>query len=184
MFGWLYRDNCGKFDKPPLVNVRDLIPDLRKVRKPGFDWNEDFGRIDSPYVNHYGVTGERLSSLRDLVLVDLGAGSQIGGYKLVVEAGASGYVGVERFNSDYLAIGLRRYIDETNSTVPAAVIHADMLDFLNALPDNSVSVLTSGIDKSILQNRKYADKVRLGIQRVVGEDNIHLTYCSPGLKDF
>ena len=61
--------------------------------------------------------------------------------------------------------------------IPSAVVPEDMLSFLKRLPDDSVSVMCSGIDECILKPA-YANEVRKETLRVLSPDGGLLNFAS------
>ena len=196
MWDRLFRVREERFDSPPLVSIEELIPEIGKIKPPLKNPRIHFGKTNTPYMSHYRPRDSRLEGVEGGILVDLGAGDDTAGYELALRSRAAGYVGVERFNAHYLSLSLRRFLTDPNSRsylsgerisrgcpiIPAAVVCADMRDFLRALPEESVSVLTSGMDHSILPDENYRNESRDYIQRVVGNRWTHLSHCSPGLS--
>ncbi len=125
------------------------------------------------------------------VVVDLGAGTSGLDYYIIDRAKASSYVGVDinlelqvvndiaisddkelvdfNFNTNVnpmYRFEYNRPAHEMNRT-PAVLVQSDMLSFLRRLPDNSVSIFCSGIDASIISDKKHLDEIRGEIVRVL-----------------
>ena len=120
---------------------------------------------------------------KDNILVDLGAGRNIDGYILANTALAKAYIGVEQYHSNALNTILSdmQYVRERlkcKKLIPASIAAEDMLSFLTRLPDDSVAVLTSGIDLVILSDDDYAKEVDQEIARVLHPDSAYLSFYS------
>lgn len=156
-------------------------------------------------VSDFTCNPETLEILRrrfkDQILVDLGPGTSRGGYDVAVALGCKGYVAVERFWHQQLTEGSRseyETLDRVDALykkyhffqtrkgnikpeihlIPASVAAEDMLTFLRRLPDNSVSVLTSGIDTTILVNTEHRREIAKELQRVLSEKGMYMTCAS------
>ncbi|MBI3420900.1 MAG: hypothetical protein HY006_02450 [Candidatus Sungbacteria bacterium] len=136
---------------------------------------------------------EAFSNLKDQVVVDLGAGSNPRGYYIANSAKAKGYIGVEPNFYRELAGSLVKNIDPKKNKhigweggmevkpqyhlnkIPAVVVREDMLSFLKRLPDNSVSILCSGVDGFVLSNeRNYRGEVAKEIVRVLSPNGVYI----------
>jgi len=62
--------------------------------------------------------------------------------------------------------------------IPAAVAKEDILDFLKRLPDDSVNVLTFGVDDMVLPSSQYRSAVAKEIERVLNSDGMYITDSS------
>ena len=58
-----------------------------------------------------------------------------------------------------------------------------MLSFLKRLPDNSVSIIMSGINRSLIMNEEYRRQIFLEIERVLNKDGGFLCKDSEPPKD-
>ena len=165
------------------------------------------------------VTGAR-EKINGQILVDLGAGNTNLGYCLSLLLGATKYVGVEKFaktvkelekqlsqiniksgkiSLDNLAVyDGRKSLKEQkiisiNVLTPASVVQDKMLHFLKRLPNNSVSILTSGIHDQLIDNPDYRAAIAEQIERVLNPRGAYISNCSdintkhlslvPGLSD-
>lgn len=79
---------------------------------------------------------------------------------------------VERLN-----LRINNYL-EKGFDVPIALVAEDMVSALKRFPDNSINVLTAGLDKCILWNDEYAEKAEREISRVVSSPGYYLSICS------
>ncbi len=74
-------------------------------------------------------------------------------------------------------IGMRNFGEEAmheyNGT-PISIIQEDMLNFLKRLPDNSVSILCSGIDTIVIPDAKYREDVEKEIERVLDPSGAYI----------
>jgi|GEM_PF-2052813 len=147
-----------------------------------------------------------IERLKGQILVDLGPADTGGGYLLATSLGCKGYIGVEKFWHRQLLENLESFtqekIDEQldeldyfkdyefssktfgasikpeGRLIPVATVNDDMLLFLKRLPDNSVSILTSGIDSTIIPNESYMRELADEIQRVLNKDGTYMTCVS------
>lgn len=131
------------------------------------------------YIDFVGV--EEIDKLKEVfhgqVVIDLGAGRFIGSYERISKSGAKAYVAVEPFFYSELLGSLRRKNLELSQDpslappqIPFCVVAEDMLTFLRRLPDNSVSIFASGIDKHIIRDPDYKKAVSREIRRVTSHD--------------
>ena len=130
------------------------------------------------------------------VVVDLGAGQKSYGYQIAKILGAKSYVAVEPFFADDLAKSLESRENDTlglldlvlgvstflgqhyrvlhrewsRPEIPKSIVPEGMLGFLKRVPDNSVSIICSGIDKTILKVEGDIARVAREIARVVHKD--------------
>ena len=120
--------------------------------------------------------------MRGTILIDLGA-RDCDGYFLAKEFGARGYIGVDKFHcknpnilnqEDGQLWGSREL--KNKSDIPYTVVQEDMLDFLKRLPDNSVSILTTGVEVGI--EGKFARLVEKEIERVLDPKGAYITFFS------
>lgn len=102
--------------------------------------------------------------LQGTVLVDLGCGWRLetGGFMYSVVSGTkypvSAYVGVDRYAWSDIPYNptLNQYEKAKNREIitagspPIGKVHADMLDFVARLPDNSVNFVLNGIDHYVM----------------------------------
>lgn len=145
-----------------------------------------------------------LSSLKDQIVIDLGCtGSPKQSYLIASIFGAKGFVGVDAYDNptsyfqdktktetiEMIKNKLDGYeeSEEDNKPeikpIPGAGEQEDMLSFLKRLPDNSVSIITSGIDEYVLhtftgENEGLVDEIEKEIQRVLSSDGIYVSYQS------
>jgi len=143
--------------------------------------------------------------LKGQVVVDLGAGmSGRHAYFLSSLAGAKSYVGVEKNHFSHLKNSLddkpenlrkslgnivgepqnyKEMMMEEFKAIPASAVDEDILTFLKRLPDNSVSIIASGIDGYVLPIGEYREKVKREIERVLNPNGALLAFYSAGLVD-
>lgn len=129
------------------------------------------------------------------IVVDLGSGSTVFGYLIADRAKAKGYVAVEPVFARDLLYELTNTLNPELASdiahptkpkhklnkIPVAIVEEDMLGFLKRLPDNSVSILNSGVDKFVIPDKAYRNAVAQEIMRVmspeggyVGQQNMHI----------
>lgn len=194
--------------KVEIVLIEQLIPGIKDSPTEEIDYGTNrFGDSFMPEflkaLRALTSSRERLEILtkrfRDQVIVDLGPGDYGEGYFLAASLGAKGYVGVEKFRQNMLEKNLKSVTKESNNRyaeslhyfearegnikpesdlIPASIVGEDMLSFLKRLPDNSVSILTSGIDSNIIPNEKYRREVASEIQRVLNKNGVYMTCAS------
>jgi hypothetical protein len=175
------------FDESFLDRVLGLLKDKR---------SGDF------ITNFIKESGKKLTGQ---VLVDLGAGSTNLGYCTSLLLGAAKYVAVEKFSNtvkkltdQLLLVSLkngeitldkpslydgRKILKEQkiipiNDLIPASVVQDKMLNFLKRLPDNSVSILTSGIHYFLMDNSEYRDAIAKEIERVLSPAGAYISIHS------
>ena len=117
-----------------------------------------------------------LERVRGQVLVDLGAGMFGSGYEIACTLGAHAYVAVDKFFADRAFEHLTQTADEHPHPVPFVVAQEDLLDFLKRLPDRSVSVLCSALQRPVINDPTYIDAVNREISRVVHVKGAYVNY--------
>lgn len=144
---------------------------------------------------HYRVPSEnpriekRLrNGFKDQIVVDLGAGGTLYGYSAAMLGRAKGYVSVDYYRgiSGFFKHGFNSLRDGTVNPmgawdvplIPLADVKEDMLTFLRRLPDNSVSIICSGIDMHVIPNDLYRDEVNKEITRVLSSQGLLVTHHS------
>ncbi|MCK5125553.1 MAG: hypothetical protein KAR42_04795 [candidate division Zixibacteria bacterium] len=66
-----------------------------------------------------------------------------------------------------LVVGMKRHLNHGTGDLPVSLVAEDMLTALRRLPNESVSILASGIDECIVPKDVYAEKVEKEISRVL-----------------
>ncbi len=140
-------------------------PIFREVSPP-----ESGNALPCVYITQGNVPKE-FSNFKNQIVVDLGAGKLPIAYVNATLAGAKAYIAVEPHYFGVMCVQLlnTKFLKKKFSlpkTIPTSLAPEGMLEFLRRLPDNSVSILASGIDVSII-NEGYADKVSNEILRVL-----------------
>ncbi len=105
------------------------------------------------------------------IVIDLWAGAQASDYKLVDKCNVKCYIGVEWINDAILTLNIEAY---KGTWIPAIVVKQDMLDFLERLPDDSVSILCSGIDTTIIWDTRKRKSIATEIFRVLSPDGCYV----------
>src|ERR1035437_288638 len=164
---------------------------------------------DFPFKQDLDILREKMAGQ---TVVDLGSDKSWSGYCLASLLGAKAYIGIDLFEKGQLEgtteDELRRsiikrfpksgVIGSGNSieskidnhikprAIPASIIQGDMLEFLQRLPDNSVSIFTFGISAEII-GRTYNEELGKEISRVLDPSGGHLKLESsipvPGSKN-
>lgn len=147
---------------------------------------------------------KNLAALKDQVVIDIGCGFSLQNtYMLSCMLKASGYIGVDAFfnpnniaasmnqqkvneffrNNRFSVRGEREFKDEIKA-IPVSAEQEDMLSFLRRLPDNSVSIISSGIDGHVLgvnskkDKNGLAEKIEIEIQRVLSDSGVYINFES------
>lgn len=189
-----------KSPKVPIVDIEQLIPGINikglndvkqliaKVETGERKEERPKESIDSNYMMSFIPILERYSKLypsnpfNGKVLVDLGAGSVPNGYLAAKLLGASGYIAVEPYNYRELYERLSSenggLVEDDEVAIPANVAPEDMLEFLRRLPDQSVNILTSGLDITILPDYHKRKEIEKEIERVLLPDGAYLSESS------
>ena len=74
-------------------------------------------------------------------------------------------------------VGFNSIKKKGKEKIPASIVPEDMLSFLKRLPDNSISILCSGIDYFIITH-DYGYQVKEEISRVLDPNGALLNYSS------
>jgi hypothetical protein len=186
---------------PKGVNTGNYLMDSFMVHLPGsfrslypfLDENKsaDLKEILKQDYEEHGGLEKALILFKDQVVVDLGAGSAEGYYYAAL-AKAKGYIAVDKYCRDegQIPYSFFKFLEEHFSTcflkklasvvkpIPGVEVSQDMLTFLQRLPDNSVSILTSGIDDCVLPNDDYRYAVEKEIKRVLDPNGVHINHFS------
>lgn len=116
------------------------------------------------------ATRELFRFFRDQIVIDLGAGKRPWGLRIAEEAGARGYIAVEKYNFDdcYRSVkyGWLERRPEINS-IPASVVAEDMLVFLDRLPDRSASFFLCNIDENVIRFQNKRNSIASEMARVL-----------------
>lgn len=142
---------------------------------PGHDYQTTFAYFTLHSLMHESCRQAPITFFNDQIVVDLGSGAMEAGYLIAEFTGASSYIAVDPFCVphqciDAVGVNPYMYIDFPLRGIPAACVREDMLSFLKRLPDNSVSVLMSGIDELVMASSdapKYREQVTQEIYRVL-----------------
>jgi hypothetical protein len=143
--------------------------------------------------------------LEGQIIVDLGAGNTNFGYSLSLLLGVSKYIAVEKFEDTAKKLNeeLKKFnikdgkislenlsvydsrknmveqdMFPINELIPVSIVQDKILHFLKRLPDNSVSVLTSGINYGLIDNTEYRDAIALEIERVLDPKGLYISKSS------
>jgi len=129
-----------------------------------------------------------ITLFEDQIIIDIGAGKTQNGYLASKALKARAYIGVEPFFAPSLYINLLTRNQKGSSTlsqlaakntqqIPTCIIPEDMLSFLKKIPNNSVSILCSGIDRAILDNN-YLTQANAELIRTLHPKGGILNYIS------
>jgi hypothetical protein len=138
-------------------------------------------------------------------IVDLGAGNTNFGYSLSLLLGAAKYVAVEKFEDTTKKLheelkkfkikdgkislenlglydGRKNIVEQemfpVSGLISVSIVQDKILHFLKRLPDNSVSILTSGINYGLIDNTEYRDAIALEIERVLDPKGLYISKSS------
>lgn len=146
------------YSNPRIGEYRSLIASLERDR--GFR-NLDDPHSDSMWrrVNEMELNSYFADQFKGRVAVDLGGGfiGRNNTRRRLMEAGASGYVSVDRYHS---AKG------EPNGTDDISIA-GDMLEFVAGMQPGSANIVLNGIDSSIIPNTEYNEALNQEIARVI-----------------
>jgi hypothetical protein len=137
--------------------------------------------------------GSKITNLNDQILVDIGAGKTPYGYGFACSTGAREYIGIELYHAKELSDRIKRaqnnddwYHPESLTrapkmkgipSIPYTIISMDMKEALETFPDNSVSVLASGIDDIIIP-RKRLVAIEYQVKRVLHKNGFFINNWS------
>ena len=182
-------------EKVPFAKIEELVPGINleglKEEKPGYysaklTYPTNTLGMDTPYsAGFLGKGKERREKIKELqkfvkdrVVVDLGAGRYGAVYEMSCLAEARGYIGIELYRPHQLYHTLTHLSAEHgNNKVPACVVGEDMRAFLKRLPDNSVCIVSFGIDGDILGDMSDADhkELREQVSRVIHNNSAQIS---------
>lgn len=152
-------------------------------------------KLSTPYVTDILADKESINTLKTAlgkaILIDTGCGEDPWGAYIAALCGAKAYIGVDPHNSDAAFSKHREYVGfdhsafddnmrETirNSKMYVGYIRRDVLSFLDAIHDRTVSILASAMDLAIIDNPNYIQEVNLEFSRVISNDGVCVTYNS------
>ena len=114
------------------------------------------------------------------IVVEIGSGPYISGYKVALFCKARAYVGVEPYEFvKNLKKGLKKaeeVLGSSSPQIPRTAVQADALSFLKRLPGKSVSVFASQLES--IMKEKYEIAVAKEIQRVLHPEGAFIQYDS------
>lgn len=115
---------------------------------------------------------------------------------MAIRSGASAYVAVEgrwyyARNLAYEIAGrinreVNMYLKENGAdvygkggdlesiSIPFTIVVEDMLSFLKRIPDSSVSIICSGIDRDVISDDKYREGVEKEVVRVMDKKGVYI----------
>ena len=164
-------NNVGdlKSEDSPISHFNDSVPGGRyegdTEKSPSVYFGKDsFSRNKSER--------EKLrNALKGQVVIDIGAGGydqDIEAYVFAAENSAAGYVAVEPYNMDNLIRNFAHFFMKKKAykkNLPVSFAEMGGLEFLRALPDHSVSIITSGLE--IIHDQEYVRQLKKEIHRVL-----------------
>jgi hypothetical protein len=115
--------------------------------------------------------------------VDIGAGATANGYILACLGGASAYYGIEPFHYERLVREINDFIKTNKSSdnplpeIPYLCIAEDVRKAIERFPDNSVSIMSCGIDSIILGDISGGDDRRLveNVGQKLSSDGLYIS---------
>lgn len=187
---------AGKFSNPALeakilaASEHPQIIDIRRVT--GVEIIEPYriGQSASPLIHSveralsdYNAGSDlevdrALSSFKDNIIVDIGAGIETVAYELAIKLGASAYIAVEPNYSDGLFKELEETKREKGLDLPFVVVKSDGLSFVKCLNDESVNLMMVATDDYMFPDREYNKKLNSEILRVLGKSRGSIEFCS------
>jgi hypothetical protein len=155
------------------------------------------GRAQSTPFSEHLLKAERrgvdIVNLKNQVLVDIGAGKTAYGYGFACSTGADKYIGIELYHAEELSDSIERARNKHDwrhpeslgrtprmagvSLIPYSILSMDMEEALRTLPDNSVSVLATGIDNIIIPARRISG-IEYQVRRVLHHDGFFVNAWS------
>lgn len=188
---------------PILVPVEQLIPGIKpkdsaklttsESRNSGYGFGDVYAEGLPRQLNRSLPRESVGRCFENQIVVDLGAGNMYG-YYASVHGKAKGYIGVDKFRD--LSTSYREPkkvqemvdkfwgypLGEKRPLIPVAIEVEDMLTFLRRLPDNSVSIISSG-HFQLIQNQEYIDEVGKEMERVLIPDGLLVVNDGITVKD-
>jgi len=194
-------DKADKLDNQPIqiVEIQMLIPGIKTGKNPhkGLDSNEfsyNNADISSPLIwplrneNGRNIIAEFFKPFKNQTVVDIGSGATANGYILAGFAEAKAFVAVEP-NEEALEDlrGDLLYANEAKGSlkklnkplIPVSLVNDDGRSFLKRLPDQSVSIFTSGINETIIHgNPQHIKDIEAEIARVLHPEGAYINHYS------
>lgn len=194
----------------PVLPLAEMLPEIDASGLPTFEeamagWHPSKGLHGNPAYQNFiyraycllcataNKEDEQLARgrarFRDQVIVDLGCGRSIDGYSLACGVEANAYVGVEPFHTAALFVAFSvgqqphevfEQVPLSGYMVPASVVCDHALAFLRRVPDDSVSIIASGLDRMILDD-DYGLELEKEIVRTLHPEGMALC-CKSMLK--
>ncbi len=186
--GCIIHDNgCRRVVSPGFVHVSEIFPGVQALSElpcetgcerveavstmmhaPGKRYDGDsapeFYEFICQMCSRYpGSMEEVIRRIRGRPLIDIGAGCNDAGYRIAEKLGASAYIALEPFNCRVLF----QVLSGNELRLPVAVVAADGLTGLGALPYEAGSVFASAMDGSIITSDAYGACLNALIPQVV-----------------
>lgn len=183
-------------DYPGSPIQRSSREEFVEAQKGLVNLSHAYAKYKAAHITERPELAKAFESFDGQVVVDLGAGQYTDGYDLANIGGARAYVAVEAAHAVMLArrIAVRKNAEISKMSdealriswevtdhvhveikgIPASVVSEDMLTFLHRLPDSSVSIFCSGIDRIIVSNAQYRKLVAEQIERVLSPEGAYI----------
>lgn len=140
-------------------------------------WGKD---VYDQFQNNKEVKNRITETLRNQIVVELGAGMESYGYEIARESGAKAFIAVEPHYIKRLESSIVSAIRVANSSeqeeeesqesaMKVALVQDDMLHFLMRVPIESISIIILGIDDEILPDPGYRIKVASEILKTLSK---------------
>lgn len=122
------------------------------------------------------------NAFQDKIVVDIGASEETAGYRLAKEYCAKGYVAlnIDEGSHNMFEVYMKKLekVGTKKEDIPYKNLLMDGLTFLEALKDNSISVMVGGITGFIIKDEEYREKFSKEIKRVLHPDGGFLSVNS------
>lgn len=125
--------------------------------------------------NYFNKLNQKLSGQ---ILIDLGAGIDTSSYELFQKMNLKGYVAVEPFNMDLISWRFDYLKQEENTHLPYKLWETDILQALENIPDNSVSILTSGLSNGLIEDEHYCNEAKKLITQKLHPEGVYISWAA------
>lgn len=176
------------------VEFQNFVEKMRQMQVPKMEFLEkDHFNFDNAYIRHFEsnlLNFLKSSSyldqlkynffyrLKDQIVLDLGAGSRYGAYQVLTQFGIKGYIANDFYYAEDLRVNLESFSKNESMKIPFTVFNEDMNTTLSRLPNNSVSIVASGLD-DVITDFGYLNLTKSLIKEKLHPNGIFISNSSP-----
>lgn len=140
---------------------------------PGLGDEEFFFVVKEMFTKHMDV-----GRLSKRPMVYLGSGPHCYSLGLASKFGADKYVAVDTLSRAKLYRGIDarlRELGDHSKDLKIGIVEGDLLDFLKAVPDNSISPMMFNMDYYVIRSEDQRDQIKKELVRVLSPEGVYIT---------